>query len=173
MVRAVSTRVVARGEDNVAGPLARLHAEAQSSGMALGSLAASVDALENAYRSIVRNLSDNERVLVVAECGTEIVGMAQFVRSSAENARHRAEVQRVAVAVGARGAGVGRQLMEAVENEARERGLTLLWLTTHANTEACAFYESIGYTQLGVMPNYSRRPDGHLAPGTFYYRELA
>jgi len=140
--------------------------------MALGARASSVEALEQAYRTIVQNLNDNDRVLVVAERGTEIVGMAQLARSTADNARHRAEVQRVAVATGDRGAGVGRRLMAAVENEARERGLTLLWLTTHADTDACAFYDAIGYTQLGVMPNYSRRPDGRLAPGAFYFREL-
>jgi acetyltransferase len=140
--------------------------------MALGARESSVEALEQAYRSVVQNLNDKDRVLVVAERGTEIVGMAQLARSSAENARHRAEVQRVAVAAGARGAGVGRKLMGAVENEARARGLTLLWLTTHADTEACAFYEAVGYTQLGVMPSYSARPDGRLVPGAFYYREL-
>jgi acetyltransferase len=164
--------VVARGEDDVARALARLHAEAQSSGMALGARSTSVDELERAYRSVVRSLNDTERVLVVAQRGNEIVGMAQLVRSSADNGRHRAEVQRVAVAAAVRSAGVGRLLMGAVENEARARGLTLLWLTTHADTDACAFYEAIGYTQLGVMPNYSRRPDGALSPGAFYFREL-
>jgi acetyltransferase len=164
--------VVARGEDDVARALATLHAEAQSSGMALGARSTSVDELERAYRSVVRSLNDTERVLVVAERGKEIVGMAQLVRSSADNGRHRAEVQRVAVAAAVRSAGVGRLLMGAVENEARARGLTLLWLTTHADTDACAFYEAIGYTQLGVMPNYSRRPDGALSPGAFYFREL-
>jgi len=140
--------------------------------MALASRASSVEALEQAYRSVVQNLNDNDRVLVVAERGGEIVGMAQLARSSADNARHRAEVQRVAVAADVRGAGVGRLVMEAVEDEARKRGLTLLWLTTHAETDACAFYEAVGYTQLGVMPSYSARPDGRLAPGAFYYREL-
>jgi len=164
--------VVARGED-VAGALATLHADAQSSGMALGVRTSSVETLEKAYRIVVQSLNESDRVLVVAEQEGEIVGMAQLVRSSADNARHRAEVQRVAVATELRGAGVGRQLMEAIEAAARERGLTLLWLTTHADTEACAFYEAIGYTQLGVMPNYSKRPDGRLAPGAFYYRELA
>jgi acetyltransferase len=140
--------------------------------MALGARSTSVDELERAYRSVVRSLNDTERVLVVAQRGNEIVGMAQLVRSSADNGRHRAEVQRVAVAAAVRSAGVGRLLMGAVENEARARGLTLLWLTTHADTDACAFYEAIGYTQLGVMPNYSRRPDGALSPGAFYFREL-
>jgi acetyltransferase len=140
--------------------------------MALGARASSVEALEQAYRSVVQSLNEKDRVLVVAERGGEVVGMAQIARSSADNARHRAEVQRVAVAADARGAGVGRLVMETVEDEARKRGLTLLWLTTHADTEACAFYEAVGYTQLGVMPHYSARPDGELAPGAFYYREL-
>jgi GNAT superfamily N-acetyltransferase len=140
--------------------------------MALGARASSVEALERAYRSVVQNLSDNVRVLVVAERGGEIVGMAQLVRSTADNARHRAEVQRVAVAADVRGAGVGRLVMEAVEAEARKCGLTLLWLTTHADTDACAFYEAVGYTRLGVMPRYSVRSDGELVPGAFYYREL-
>jgi acetyltransferase len=62
--------------------------------------------------------------------------------------------------------------MEALEATARERGLTLLWLTTHDGSEACAFYEALGYTKLGAMPDYSRRPDGELWPGAFYFKEL-
>ena len=27
-------------------------------------------------------------------------------------------------------------------------------------------------TKLGAMPNYSRRPDGELWPGAFYFKEL-
>ena len=62
--------------------------------------------------------------------------------------------------------------MRAVEQAALERSLTLLWLTTHDGTDACAFYEAVGYTKLGVMPNYSLRPDGIPAPGAFYVKEL-
>src|SRR5438105_1163244 len=82
--------------------------EAHGSGMALGARASSVEALERAYRSVVQNLNENDRVLIVAERAGEIVGMAQLARSSADNARHRAEVQRVAVAADVRGAGVGK-----------------------------------------------------------------
>jgi acetyltransferase len=62
--------------------------------------------------------------------------------------------------------------MSAVEEIARDHRVTLLWLTTHADTEACAFYEAIGYVRTGTMPNYSRRPDGTLWPGAFYFKEL-
>ena len=63
--------------------------------------------------------------------------------------------------------------MAAVEEGAREFGVRLLWLTTHDGTDACAFYEAIGYTKMGTMPNYSRRPDGTLWRGAFYFKELS
>jgi acetyltransferase len=117
-------------------------------------------------------LDEPNRFVVVAERDGEVVGMAHLVRSEAANAAHRAEVQRVAVAAGARGTGVGRRLLAAIEEEARRREITLLWLTTHADADAEAFYESVGYTRLGVMPGYSERPDGTLSAGAFFYREL-
>ena len=67
---------------------------------------------------------------------------------------------------------MGRRLFTAVEQVALEHGLTLLWLTTHADSDACAFYEAVGYTKLGVMDGYSYRPDGTLAPAAFYFKEL-
>jgi hypothetical protein len=52
--------------------------------------------------------------------------------------------------------------------------VTLLWLTTHADTEACAFStKAVGYTMMGTMPNYSRRPDGTIWPGAFYFKEVS
>jgi GNAT superfamily N-acetyltransferase len=142
-------------------------------GMALGADGrASVGTLTRSYAKLVAGLDDRARILLVAERDGELVGMAQLVCSGIGNAPHRAEVQRVAVADAVRRTGVGRELMVAVEATAAQRGITLLWLTTHDETDACRFYESIGYTKLGVMPSYSRRPDGTLWPGAFYFREL-
>ena len=138
--------------------------------MALGAAPGSdVAALTELNR---RALAEPERVVLVVEVDGEVIGMAHVVPSGAANAPHRAEVQRVAVAAAHRGTGVGRRLMVAVEDEARRRGMTLLWLTTHDGAEAAAFYESVGYTRLGVMPSYSQRPDGSLWPGAFFYRDL-
>jgi acetyltransferase len=118
-------------------------------------------------------IADPARVVLVADDEGEVIAMAHLDPSRAGNAAHRAEVQRVAVAAAARGKGAGRRLMAAVEEAARDRGLSLLWLTTHDGSDACAFYESLGYTKLGVMPNYSRRPDGALWPGAFYFKDLS
>ena len=138
--------------------------------MALGAApGADRTTLERSHREA---LAEPGRTVVVAELDREVVGMAHVAPSGAANAPHRAEVQRVAVAESVRGAGVGRRLMEAVEVAAIEQGLTLLWLTTHAQSDACAFYEAIGYTKLGVMADYSLRPDGTVSPAAFYFKEL-
>ena len=151
-----------------------MHQDALHSGMALGALdSMGLAALERSYRDTVAVLDERERILLVAEEGSELVGMAQLAFSRATNADHRAEVQQVGVASAARGRGVGRRLMVAVEDAALEHGLSLLWLTTHDGTDACVFYEAVGYTKLGVMPNYSRRPNGTLWPGAFYFKDLS
>jgi len=150
-----------------------LHRDALDAGMALGMVdPVDPDVLEASYRQLISGLDDRDRIVVIAETAGGVVGMAHLAISQAANARHRAEVQRVAVAGTSRGAGVGRRLMAALEEAAREEGLTLLWLTTHDRTDACVFYEAIGYSKLGVMPDYSSRPDGTLWPGAIYYRRL-
>jgi acetyltransferase len=147
--------------------LARLHAGALAAGMALG--ATRDTDLEELHCSAV---TDDRRVVLVAERDGEVVAMAHIAPSEAANAPHRAEVQRVAVAAEERGSGIGRRLMEAVEEAALGRAITLLWLTTHDATPACGFYEAIGYTKVGVMPDYSQRPDGSLAAAAFYSKVL-
>jgi len=148
--------------------LVELHREAMAANMALG--ATPETDLEGLHRAA---LAERGRVVLVAEADGEVVAMAHIAPSTAANAPHRAEVQRVVVAAGARGTGVGRELMEALEQIALARGLTLLWLTTHDGSKAGPFYEAVGYTKLGVMPDYSLRPDGQLWPAALYFKRLA
>ncbi|OLT29121.1 GNAT family N-acetyltransferase [Nocardiopsis sp. CNR-923] len=54
---------------------------------------------------------------------------------------------RLAVLPKGRGAGTGVALVRAVEDRARERGLTTVEL--HAQTHALGFYERLGYTAHG------------------------
>ncbi|GAA1364886.1 GNAT family N-acetyltransferase [Streptomyces beijiangensis] len=54
---------------------------------------------------------------------------------------------RLAVAKTARGLGVGVALVRAIEDAARERGLTAVDL--HAQTHALGFYERLGYVAYG------------------------
>ena len=51
-----------------------------------------------------------------------------------------------------RGQGVGQQLMQQAEDEARRRGCHHAWLDTQFG--ARGFYEKLGYTAFGELPDY-------------------
>ena len=71
-----------------------------------------------------------EGEVCVGVVGLEIHGSCALLRSLAVEPRHRAR-------------GLGSRLVDAVETEARFRGVTALYLLT---TTAPAFFERLGYT---------------------------
>lgn len=156
-----------------ADELARLLLDAHDSNMALG-LAAPLtrEHARETWAATAARLDPERRVLLVARDGRDVVGTVQVVRAAAENGGHRGEIQRLAVRADRRGGGIGRLLLAAAVERARQMGLRLLWLTTHAETGSDRFYEAVGWSRLGVLPRYSQRPDGTLADNVFYYLEL-
>ncbi len=50
-----------------------------------------------------------------------------------------------------RGIGIGRQMMVMLEDEARKRGASEIWLYT-MSFQAKPFYEKLGYTQFAELP---------------------
>ncbi len=112
-------------------------------------------------------------VLLVAERDGQIVGTAQLHLAPQANARHRAEVAKVLVDPGARRQGIGRALMQRIEEAAREAGRTLLILDTRAGDVSNDLYRSLGYLEVGQIPRYARSADGELAATVIYYKELA
>ena len=61
-------------------------------------------------------------------------------------------LKRMWVAAGARGLGIGRRMLEALEREARRLGLTTLRLETNgALTEAIALYKSAGFREVAAF----------------------
>jgi GNAT superfamily N-acetyltransferase len=94
----------------------------------------------------------DQRCVLVAERGGAVIGMVtgQLVISTAEGAPS-ALVEDMVVEDSARGQGVGRSLLHAMEAWARERGATRLQLLAdRENAPALAFYERMGWrpTQL-------------------------
>jgi GNAT superfamily N-acetyltransferase len=154
--------------------LARLLLEAHAAGMALGLPAPLTPAdARTAYAEAAARLRPGERLLLAAFDGDEVVGAVQLDRSEVGNGRHRAEVRRLVVRSDRRGSGVGRALMEAVVDRARAAGLRLLWLSTHEGTDADRVYERLGWTRVGVIPDYAVLPNGELAGNAFYYLLLS
>jgi len=67
------------------------------------------------------------------------------------------EIRQLWVQEQQRGAGLGKGLMNAAEQEAIRRGCTQIVLATHS-FQAPGFYENLGFERLAVVPNY---PEGH------------
>jgi GNAT superfamily N-acetyltransferase len=94
--------------------------------------------------------------VVVAEVDGEVVGLAHLQVSPAiERDRPAAKLGALIVDKAHRGHGIGRALVEAMEQEARRRGCELLFLTTaERRDDAHAFYERAGFELTGRR--YSR-----------------
>jgi ribosomal protein S18 acetylase RimI-like enzyme len=125
------------------------------------------------WRSLRPALRAGTRLLLAAYKENGIVGSVQMNFSPWPNARHRAEVQKLFVAPALRGRGVGRRLMTALHDLARERGRSLLLLNTRHRGPAESFYKSLGYREIGVIPGYAAGPTGERYADVALYQELA
>ena len=79
-----------------------------------------------------------------------------------------AELQKLYLSDQVKGRGLGYQLIERVEDAARERGYRRMYLETHTNLRAAMhIYEKTGYVQID-------RPDAvvHSTMDRFYLKEL-
>jgi GNAT superfamily N-acetyltransferase len=65
-----------------------------------------------------------------------------------------------------------RLLMEHAEDAARGAGKTLLVLDTVTGGEAERLYERLGWTRVGVIPDYALYPDGRFCDTTVFYKNL-
>jgi GNAT superfamily N-acetyltransferase len=161
------------GVERHAPELAQLLLDAHDANMALGLTAPlTAERAAQAWLELGGRLAPDERILLVALEDGRVLGSVHLARAAADNGRHRAEVQRLAVRADARGRGLGSELLAAACDRARALGLTLLWLTTHAGTDSDRFYAARGWERAGVIPAYARLPDGSLAANAFFYKTL-
>ena len=98
----------------------------------------------------------NFRYFVAEETG-EILGYCGFLFVLDE-----AEIPNVCVKASARKRGVGRQLMNVLENEAKKLGMAVLYLEVReSNTPARNLYKSLGFEENGIRKNFYEQPAEH------------
>jgi GNAT superfamily N-acetyltransferase len=102
-----------------------------------------------AYAAAFRRIdADPAHLLVVAEQDGQIVATLQlsFLPGLARRGALRAQIEAVRVAENQRGTGLGAAMMRWAIDEARDRGCTLVQLTSDkARTEAHRFYARLGF----------------------------
>jgi len=95
---------------------------------------------------------------LIARLDAEVVGMANcFTGFSTFAARPLVNVHDMAVMPGHRGLGIGRALLQAVEDEARKRGACKVTLEVlSGNERAKALYLALGYGDYQLDPEAGR-----------------
>ncbi|MET9594624.1 GNAT family N-acetyltransferase [Streptomyces sp. NPDC006516] len=156
-----------------ADELAALLVEAVEGGASVGFLAP-LDRADAAvwWRERAAAVEAGSHQVWIARDDERVAGTVGLVKAPLPNARHRAEVAKLIVRPSARGRGVGRALLTAVEEWAAEEGLTLLVLDTETDSLAERLYTAAGWTACGSIPRYAADPSGALRGTTLFYKEL-
>ncbi|AEN08552.1 MULTISPECIES: GNAT family N-acetyltransferase [unclassified Streptomyces] len=156
-----------------ADELAALLVETVEGGSSVGFLAPlDREAAADWWRRRAALVESGDHQVWIARDDERVVGTVGLVRAPLPNARHRAEVAKLMVRPSARGLGVGRALLTAVERSAAADGLSLLVLDTETGSLAEELYRSAGWTECGSIPAYAGDPSGALKATTFYYRVI-
>jgi GNAT superfamily N-acetyltransferase len=125
------------------------------------------------WRGVADGVARGERVLLVAEDGEgRIIGTVQLIMATPDNQPHRGDIAKMLVHRKARGRGVARRLMAAIEDEARKEGRTVLLLDTVTGSAAERLYERAGWQRVGVVPKYALMPTGEFCATTFFFKHL-
>jgi GNAT superfamily N-acetyltransferase len=126
-----------------------------------------------AFEVVAAEVEQGRRLLLAAfDDDDDVVGTVQVNLATPPNQPHRGDIAKLLVRRSARRRGVAAQLMEAAEREALAEGKTLLVLDTVTGDDAERLYERLGWTRVGVIPNYALYPDGRACATTVFYKQL-
>lgn len=129
------------------------------------------DVMERYWRGV---LAVPGRSLFVARLEGLIVGSAQLMRPPPNNeaGAFAATLSTFFIAPWARGHGLARQLIQSVEDEAREDGYEVLQLDVRETQYAALqLYRRMGFVQWGANPIYAK-VDGRFLTGYYFYKML-
>lgn len=98
------------------------------------------------------------REFFVAVDGDEVLGFASYDQFRGGDGYVHAMEHTVILAEGARGRGIGRAIMAAVEDDARAKGAhTMVAGISAGNPNAVPFHAAVGYQPCGRMPESGRK----------------
>jgi GNAT superfamily N-acetyltransferase len=140
-------------------------------GPANESAAETADVLTHPESAILEMLDPD--ALSEPEPETALVGTVQILLATPPNQPHRADIAKLLVRRSARSRGIAALLMQHAEQAALAAGKTLLVLDTVTGDPAERLYLRLGWTEVGVIPNYALYPDGRPCDTTVFYKQLS
>jgi GNAT superfamily N-acetyltransferase len=124
------------------------------------------------WQDIADQVENGGIILAAAQEEGRVVGTVQVGLASKPNQPHRGDLMKLLVHRSARGLGLSRRLMAAVEEEAARRGRTLLVLDTATGSDAEKIYPRLGWERVGVIPDYALWPQGGFCDTTLFYKRI-
>ncbi|GLQ50890.1 GNAT family N-acetyltransferase [Dyella flava] len=124
------------------------------------------------WNGIMVDIRSGNRLLVVAFANGVLTGAVQLALCGKKNGLHRAEVEKLLVHTSYRRSGIGRALMEYVEQLARDNGRKLLVLDTRSDDVASTLYIRRDFVEAGRIPGYALSANGELEGTTYFYKSL-
>ncbi len=125
-----------------------------------------------AFETWADEVAQGRRLILGAFAEGRLVGTVQVILALPPNQPHRGEIAKLLVHRSARTRGVAQLLMERAESEARAEGKTLLVLDAVTGGDAARLYARLGWTTVGVIPDYALYPDGRPCDTTFFWKSL-
>ena len=126
----------------------------------------------SAFEGFAAEAEQGRRLIVAAFADGELVGTVQVILAVPPNQPHRGEIAKLLVHRSARRRGIAELLMERAEAEARAEGKSLLVLDAVTEGDAARLYERLGWTTVGVIPDYALYPDGRLCDTTVFWKKI-
>ncbi|HSZ53308.1 MAG TPA: GNAT family N-acetyltransferase [Caulobacteraceae bacterium] len=125
------------------------------------------------WRDAFEGAKAGDRLVLGAFLETILAGTVTLFLGTPPNQPFRAEIWKLMVAPVYRRMGLGRALVSEAESLAREHGRTLLTLDTAVEGGASELYEGLGWTRVGVIPDYAFKPKGGVVGTAIYYKKTA
>jgi ribosomal protein S18 acetylase RimI-like enzyme len=166
-------RVSPEEEPAILPHLIHLLQDTVASGASVGFLPPlSIENAQQYWSTIFEEVRKHTCVLLVAREAGQIVGSVQLALATKPNAQHRAEVQKLFVLSSQRRRGIGRALMQAIEQAASDKQRTLLVLDTRQGDSAEQLYRTLGYCEVGIIPGYAHSATGTFDSTVIFYKTL-
>src|SRR4051812_40132852 len=124
------------------------------------------------FETWAAEVDGGRRMLLAAFVDGRLVGTVQVLLALPPNQPHRGEIAKLLVHRSARGRGVGALLMDRADQEARAEGKSLLVLDAVTGGDAERLYERLGWSRVGVIPNFALFPDGRFCDTTYFFKAL-
>ena len=109
------------------------------------------------YDAFLKTLSDENYIVMIAKKEDAFLGYCVLLCTGEE-----ADITNVCTAPSARGKGVATEMLTALMEEGRSRGVVEFFLEVReSNTPARGLYTKLGFEEIGLRKNYYEEPREH------------